>query len=194
VEAREQLLQAALKLYGEFGTRGTTTRRIAQEAGVNEVTLFRQFGSKEALIREALGWETERALQDHGLPETPVEPETELLTFCRRHHRALVEHRSVIRKCMSEFEEFPEMNAVARQHPVLIGDALHTYLQRLRSSGLATADFNARAAAAMLMGTLFADTMGRDCMPERYSYSERDGLRHYVSLFLRALGVRAPKK
>ena len=40
MEARDQLLQAALKVYAESGTRGATTRRIAQEAGVNEVTLF----------------------------------------------------------------------------------------------------------------------------------------------------------
>jgi AcrR family transcriptional regulator len=194
VEARDQLLQAALKVYAESGTRGATTRRIAQEAGVNEVTLFRHFGSKETLIREALGWGAERALKDQGLPQVPVDPEAELTTFCRQHHKTLVEHRSIIRKCMGEFEEFPEMNAVARRHPVLIGDDLHAYLLRLRSSGFATADFNARAAAAMLMGAMFADAMGRDCMPERYSYSERDGIRHYVTMFLRGLGVRAPKK
>lgn len=194
MEARDQLLQAALKVYAESGTRGATTRRIAQEAGVNEVTLFRHFGSKEALIREALGWGAERALTDQGLPASPIDPEAELMEFCRRHHKALVDNRSIIRKCMGEFEEFPEMNAVARKHPVLLGEELHGYLQRLRSAGLATADFNARAAAAMLMGALFADAMGRDCMPERYTYSERDGVRHYVSLFLRAIGVRAPKK
>jgi hypothetical protein len=45
----------------------------------------------------------------------------------------------------------------------------------------------------MLMGTLFADALGRDCMPERYTYSERDGIRHYVSLFLRAIGVKSAK-
>ena len=40
---KDHILEAAARLYGEHGFRGTTTRRIAQEAGVNEVTLFRQF-------------------------------------------------------------------------------------------------------------------------------------------------------
>ena len=47
----------------------------------------------------------------------------------------------------------------------------------------------------MLMGVLFNDAMGRDCMPERFPYSEREGIKHYVALFLQAIGVRkAPRR
>jgi hypothetical protein len=31
--------------------------------------------------------------------------------------------------------------------------------------------------------------MGRDVMPARYPYSQRDAVKHYVSMFLRAIGV-----
>ena len=51
---KQQLLDAAVRVYAEGGFRGATTRRIAEEAGVNEVTLFRLFGSKAALIDEAI--------------------------------------------------------------------------------------------------------------------------------------------
>ena len=43
----------------------------------------------------------------------------------------------------------------------------------------------------MLMGTLFNDAMGRDCMPERFPYSDREGIKHYVALFLQAIGARS---
>ena len=49
-----RILEATLELLGRVGYRGTTTREIAQRAGVNEVTLFRRFGSKESLAREAI--------------------------------------------------------------------------------------------------------------------------------------------
>ena len=52
--APERLLTAAQELFGERGYRGTTTRAIAERAGVNEVTLFRAFGTKQGLLR-ALG-------------------------------------------------------------------------------------------------------------------------------------------
>ena len=51
---RGKLLDVAARVYGEYGFRGATTRRIADEAGVNEITIFRQFGSKESLINEAI--------------------------------------------------------------------------------------------------------------------------------------------
>ena len=191
MDARELLLEAALKVFAEHGTRGATTRRIAQAAGVNEVTLFRVFGSKDALLRQALAT-SKRALEfvDTRLPETPVDPEAELTEFCRHHHQALHQSRSVIRKCMGEFEEHPETTRTACQLPVMIADALQAYLQRLRHAGLASGKWNPRAASAMLMGTLFNDAMGRDCMPERFPYSEREGIRHYVALFLQAIGAR----
>ncbi|MEO7475110.1 MAG: TetR family transcriptional regulator, partial [Gemmatimonadales bacterium] len=39
MNVRDQLLTAAARVYAEVGYRGATTRRIAQEAGVNEITL-----------------------------------------------------------------------------------------------------------------------------------------------------------
>jgi AcrR family transcriptional regulator len=191
MDARELLLEAALKVFAEHGTRGATTRRIAHAAGVNEVTLFRHFGSKEALLREALATSPRAvAFVDTHLPETPVDPEAELTEFCRHHHRVLFESRSIIRKCMGEFEEHPDTTRTACQLPVRISEALRLYLERLRDADQARGDWNPRAAAAMLMGVLFTDAMGRDCMPERFPYSEREGLKHYVALFLQAIGAR----
>lgn len=46
---RERVLDAALELFGSKGFTGTTTKEIAKKAGVNEVTLFRTFRSKQAL-------------------------------------------------------------------------------------------------------------------------------------------------
>ena len=53
-EPRRLLLDAARMLFGRQDYRGTTTREIAQAAGVTEHLLFRNFGSKAALFREAL--------------------------------------------------------------------------------------------------------------------------------------------
>jgi AcrR family transcriptional regulator len=51
---RKLLLEAARELFSRQDYRGTTTREIAQAAGVTEHLLFRHFGSKAALFREAL--------------------------------------------------------------------------------------------------------------------------------------------
>jgi AcrR family transcriptional regulator len=53
-EPRRLLLDAARTLFAGRDYRSTTTREIAQAAGVTEHLLFRNFGSKAALFREAL--------------------------------------------------------------------------------------------------------------------------------------------
>lgn len=49
-ETGEAILRAAAELFGERGYKATTTRAIAERAGVNEVTLFRRFGSKRGIL------------------------------------------------------------------------------------------------------------------------------------------------
>ena len=189
MDVREQLLAAALKVYGTAGTRGATTRRIAQEAGVNEVTLFRHFGSKDALLRGAIEVSYERFVPIR-LPDVPVDPEAELIAWCRVHHEFLVHIRSMLRISMAEFAEHPAYVEQACRLPVRVADELHAYLLRLRARGWTRGDWNARAATALLMGAVFADATQRDLMPARFPYSERDAIRHYVGLFLTAINAR----
>jgi len=49
-----KILDAAVKVFSSEGYAGATTRKIAQEANVTEVTLFRKFQSKENLLKEVL--------------------------------------------------------------------------------------------------------------------------------------------
>lgn len=53
-DTREKILEAALDLFSTNGFHSTTTRKIAQKAGVNEVTLFRHFNTKMALFQEVV--------------------------------------------------------------------------------------------------------------------------------------------
>ena len=54
MSTEQRILDAALKVFANEGYTGATTRRIAEEANVAEVTLFRKFQSKENLLREVL--------------------------------------------------------------------------------------------------------------------------------------------
>jgi outer membrane protein TolC len=188
MDVRDALLKATLKLFAEVGSRGATTRRIAQEAGVNEVTLFRHFPTKEALMHAALHTFVDQT-QYLRLPAIPVNPVAELTDWARDHHKHLYRLRALIRTSMGEFEEHPEQCKQALCVSISIHNELTDYLTEARKRGVITADFDPAAAASMLMGTLFADAMGRDPMPERYPYSMRDGIDRYLSLFLRAIGA-----
>jgi AcrR family transcriptional regulator len=48
-ERRQQIAEVAMRLFSERGFRGTTTKEIAQAAGVSEAIIFRHFATKEEL-------------------------------------------------------------------------------------------------------------------------------------------------
>ncbi|HEX8459135.1 MAG TPA: helix-turn-helix domain-containing protein [Pyrinomonadaceae bacterium] len=48
-DRRRQILQVAMRLFSQRGFRGTTTKEIAQAAGVSEAMVFRHFANKEEL-------------------------------------------------------------------------------------------------------------------------------------------------
>jgi AcrR family transcriptional regulator len=53
-ERRKQILQVAIKLFSNHGFSGTTTKKIAQEAGVSEAMVFRHFATKNELYHAIL--------------------------------------------------------------------------------------------------------------------------------------------
>jgi AcrR family transcriptional regulator len=61
--AEEALLDAAERLLVEVGHAGITTRRIAEEAGVNHGLVHYYFGSNESLLVRALERFTERLIE-----------------------------------------------------------------------------------------------------------------------------------
>jgi AcrR family transcriptional regulator len=59
----EQVLMAAIKIFAKEGYEGATTKEIATEAGVNEVTLFRKFHSKENILEAVISQQRDMALK-----------------------------------------------------------------------------------------------------------------------------------
>jgi AcrR family transcriptional regulator len=186
-QRRSEILSAAARVYAQHGFRGSTTKRIAQEAGVNEVTIFRHFGSKDRLLEEAISKFAGGPRVVH-LPQQPIDPERELNEWAASllaHLRAM---RSMIRTCMGELEERPEMTSCASSAPSAAFAELRNYLQNLAVHGFTRSEYDASAAAAMLIGAVFSDAMGRDMMPQVYPPAT-NAAALYTSLLLRAVGV-----
>lgn len=55
-DARQRLIEAALKVFGEHGFKGASTRAIAGEAGANIAAIPYYFGGKEGLYLAVAGY------------------------------------------------------------------------------------------------------------------------------------------
>ena len=189
MDTRTAILNAAVQVFSQHGFRGSTTRRIADAAAVNEVTIFRYFGSKEALLQEAIIASEERALSN-TLPRDPVDPAKELGDWAAEVVAHLQSRRSVIRKCMGELEERPELTARAAQTPTHATNELCTYFEKLKSLGFTREDFEPVVASSMLIAALFHDAMSREMMPDIFPKPADKAPAKYAEFVLRAIGVK----
>ncbi|MHB8838465.1 MAG: TetR/AcrR family transcriptional regulator [Gemmatimonadaceae bacterium] len=186
---RSHILDAAAKIFAEHGFRGATTRLIADAADVNEVTLFRLFGSKDALLGEAIRTRVyEREVSQ--LPDVPGDARAELVAWATSEYQHLLTHRSSIRQGMSELVERPELCRCMAQGPRGGYTRLQRYIAALAHNGQCAKGANAVSAAAMLLGALFADAMGRDMMPDALPPAKQVPAA-YVDLMLAGIGYTA---
>jgi len=188
MDIRDRILDAAKKVYAQHGFRGATTRLIAIEAGVNEVTLFRTFGSKAALF-EALMQAHVAASPIPELPDVPVDATREMTEWCAAILHHLRENRSLIRTSFGEIEDRPAAAVSMCKGRNCAGAILSGYANRLQSMGIADADADTSTAVGMLMSSMIGDAISRDVMPRAFPQPESEAPARYVRVFMRALGV-----
>ncbi len=196
LDNRSRIIDAAARVYAAHGYRGATTRRIAEEAGVNEVTLFRQFGSKSALL-DAMVAES-LSLRHVGLPAVPQDPEAELTLWVTAHMHDIAGKRDLLRQVMRDTAEHPDHATCAGQGPAAAADQLRAYVVQLRRLGWLDTDTDTEASAldvsaavTMLMAAFFVDAMDRVMMPTLFSTPAAEAPRSYVRVFLRGIGLRS---
>ncbi|MSR01686.1 MAG: TetR/AcrR family transcriptional regulator [Gemmatimonadetes bacterium] len=190
MELRDRILEAAAQVYSETGFRGATTRRIAERAHVNEITLFRHFGSKTRLLHEAI--QCASSSTPCALPTRSANPRGELRVWALANHHEMFERRFLIRTAMGEMEERPDIFPMDRSQAVCAGLELKAYLERLQAEHLIAAEIDLRAATTMFMGTLFADAISRDILPSMYPDPPEISVDQYLDLFARALALKEP--
>jgi AcrR family transcriptional regulator len=187
MDLKDQLLEATVRVISQQGWRAATTRRIAESAGVNEVTLFRYFGSKDELLRQAMSWQAARA-PIQALPAEPGDARAELVTWAQQHYAHLMEVRSHIRRTVGEFDADPHAATWSRSVPKKLHEDLERYLTRLRDACRTRGEWDPRTVTSLLLGALFADAITRDFLAAHLPEPAEDVPRRYVELLLAAIG------
>lgn len=134
-EVRELLVEAATELFRAQGYQGTTTKEIAARAGVGEPVLFRHFGSKAGLFKDAAlhpftDWVDRWTRDWESRPPLANDPETVTRTFVKGIYGVIQTHRELflILASAQGLGADPALAEVARE----VGDALADALLAMR--------------------------------------------------------------
>lgn len=155
----QKLLAATLKMISLKGYLGTTTREIASEAGVTEVTLFRHFGSKEKLFEEMLkrySFLPELIVLLPELENNSADYKDGLTIIGIRFFETLKERKSLVRIMTCEIQVYPEKVKVV--HSRFIDEMVHLladYFSIRQNKGLLR-KFNSQTAAKAFLGMIFS--------------------------------------
>jgi AcrR family transcriptional regulator len=153
---KEQLLKATLKLISEKGYLGATTREIALEAGVTELTLFRHFGSKEHLFEELLKSYTFLPMLKELLPEMEgLSCEEGLTLIASRFLLSLKERKSMVKIMYSEITSYPEkIKEVYNKYIDEMRRTLARYFESQQNSGVLRKNMSPEMAARVFLWIL----------------------------------------
>jgi AcrR family transcriptional regulator len=157
MDARERILDAAFNMFSKRGYLGSPTREIARLAGVNEVTLFRHFGSKEALFEEVLRRYSFLPKLREMLPDLKALPYRDaLIHIGTEFFKELRERKDMIRIILSEITLYPDM--LSRVYDNFINEVLQSlgeYFNDLKKRG-EFRDLPSPVAARAFLGMCYA--------------------------------------
>jgi AcrR family transcriptional regulator len=191
---RQRLLDAAYRVCAERGLHGATTREIADQARVNEVTLFRHFGSKEKLI--AALFQRSVAAQMESLSEAEPDAndlERDLRRYAIRYNEMLFANEALIRTIITEGKRHPEQaRQVICESTRPMRQRLIGYLQTAQKAGAVRNDLDLEPVIDAFTGMLLSGMLRRTSPIKLVEYSQADYVANCVDLFLR--GIAAPSK
>ncbi len=126
----DKILLAAIDLMADKGYDSTTTKEIASAAGVNEVTLFRHFGTKQKLLQIAVSryhYAEEMTKLFNGALKGELH--SDLLTISRTYHKIMNRNRKLLLIVQKGGSNLPEeVYEEAGRHPQQLKNLLTKYL------------------------------------------------------------------
>lgn len=180
---------AAIDLMAEKGYKGVSTKEIAAAAGVSEMTLFRNFGSKFNLLEKAIdryhySIEMTRIFNE----KVTWDLRTDLLMFSRMYHEIMDRNRKLFLIVLRD-DELIEIRERAQKHPRKLLELLTNYFTEMQSRNrMIQTDAETQAITFMWMNygafmtQLFgASTITKVTLPVFIESS--------IELFVRGLGI-----
>jgi AcrR family transcriptional regulator len=185
---RQRIIEAAERVFSRDGFQGATTREIAREAGVNEVTLFRHFRTRDDLLRETI-------LCHSIAPEELIGPQSdwerdlpgEVEAYVRKYYEMLLEKEALVRAVVGEGRLLPPAVREALKAKMLpVRAILIERLEAAKHAGYVNPEVDLACAVDILRDTVHTGML-RHTMYGTGGYSVDTYLRTVVAIFIQGI-------
>ena len=160
----EQIIKAALEVFGECGLANARLQDIAERAGVSKGTIYLYFPNKEELFREMVRQTAVAAIERAEQANVPGTPTNQLLAFMRGYW-AFVRSppfATIYRLVLGELHQFPDLARFYADEVVARGQKL---MAGIISRGIDAGEFreiDPMVAARMLVAIIVMNGIWRD--------------------------------
>ncbi|OXS56977.1 TetR family transcriptional regulator [Cohnella sp. CIP 111063] len=187
LDNKAKLMHAAIDLMAEKGYKGVSTKEIAAAAGVSEMTLFRNFGSKINLLDKAVDRYHYSVEMTQVFNEKVIgDLRTDLLMISQMYHEMMERNRKLFLIVLSD-NELAEIREKAQKHPRKLLELLTNYfIDMQQKNKMISTDAQMQAITFMWMnyGAFVSQLFVRS---EITPISKQDFIRSSTDLFVRAL-------
>lgn len=148
-ERKNQILKSALDVFIENGYTKSTTQKIADAAGISEVTLFRHFSSKKEIFTGSIEPILLSTLEKSIVETKGLNPEEKLKYILTERIETIIKYRDVIKLILMESEINREIADID-----YIGKISFLLKQSIKESGFENG--NDEFIFRMLMGSILS--------------------------------------
>jgi AcrR family transcriptional regulator len=188
----EQIIKAALEVFGECGLANARLQDIAERAGVSKGTIYLYFPNKEELFREMVRQTAVAAIERAEQANVPGTPTNQLLAFMRGYW-AFVRSPvfiTIYRLVLAELHQFPDLARFYAREVVARGQKL---LAGIIGRGIDAGEFreiDPMVAARMLVAIIVMNGIWRDehtGVPLLAHKSDEEVFRELAQFYLHAI-------
>jgi AcrR family transcriptional regulator len=195
-ERRKQILQIAIKLFSNQGFSGTTTKKIAAEAGVSEAMVFRHFATKRELYNAIL----DHKACEGGNPnpcewagEAMLAKDDEqffyqIILNALNHHEQDPEFMRLLFHSALEGHELAEMFVEQNIEPLY--EFMSAYISQRQAEGAIRGDINPRVIIRAFVGMMIHHSLNNSLWDKKrkiLDISNEEAARSFVEIILNGI-------
>ena len=130
----DKILCAAEDLMSTKGYKSVTIKEIASSASVSEMTVFRTFGTKKAILDAIISrYPNSLSMKDYFKNNLLFDLDKDLLEISKFYHKLMNKHKRAYLISIMERNTMPNMHLILHKHAEELRDLLIEYFKTMQS-------------------------------------------------------------